>query len=125
MIKRRSFFTVITAGLAAVGIERWTTKPVAAGRLVAILGDLPAARELGRCAAPSVPHGNDLNAVAATLLRRHPPVAAALSGQSDRVLAATLRDAVDTDLRAGRTRLADGWVLAETEVDLCILAHLT
>ena len=35
---------------------------------------------------------------------------------------AALRDAIEADLRAGRTIDVDGWTLSRTEVELCMLA---
>ncbi|MCB1968844.1 MAG: hypothetical protein KDG54_00400 [Geminicoccaceae bacterium] len=78
------------------------------------------ARAIGRAAlrARTASHASLINSLQA----RHPQLARVASLAHRRKL---LELAIRDDFTHGRTTLVDGWLLAETEVDLCMLEALS
>lgn len=88
--------------------------------LLRLISSRPAAERLGRRYLRQHPEEADAGRLARRILAR----LEAQGGSTARLGRASLRHTLAADFAAGRTRTIDGWILAETEADLCALAAL-
>ncbi len=120
-IARRSLLKAGSGLVAFAALGRTATAEPAsddgAARLVALLGNRHAAIRLGRRHLSRHPEERDAAQLAARLTTRLAPAGGPIRR-------AALRRSLAADFAAGRVTALDGWILANTEVDLCALAAL-
>lgn len=134
--------SAVGAAAAAVGgsttLRGATPEPLSAARLVSLFRDRPSAVAIGRARLAGSPGSGDRDRLERSVVASVTSVAAAvdaavdaaglgagtLTGASDRALRAHLDAAIRRDFASADIVRVRGWLLARTEVELCVLAAL-
>lgn len=136
---------VSAVGVAAAAVGGGTTlrgatpEPLSAARLVSLFRDRPSAAAIGRARLAGSPGSGDRDRLERSVVASVTSVAAlvsvtavdaaaldagTLTGASDRALRVLLDAAIRRDFASADIVRVRGWLLARTEVELCVLAAL-
>lgn len=118
--RRRLLALLVVAPVAGLA----TGRPAAAAAWTRLFNDLESAGLIGRAVLESHPGLGGARAIAARLRQRHAVFRDLLDDTVARPPRAALAQAIAADFAAGRTLTAAGWVLGQSEAELCALVHL-
>lgn len=131
--------SAVGAAAATVGggttLRGATPEPLSAARLVSLFRDRPSAAAIGRARLAGSPGSGDRDRLERSVVASVTSVAALVSvtavdaavldaGASDRALRVLLDAAIRRDFASADIVRVRGWLLARTEVELCVLAAL-
>lgn len=126
--------SAVGAAAATVGggttLRGATPEPLSAARLVSLFRDRPSAAAIGRARLAGSPGSGDRDRLERSVVASVTSVAAAVdaavldAGASDRALRVLLDAAIRRDFASADIVRVRGWLLARTEVELCVLAAL-